>query len=118
MLNLAAILNRQYDPPKVSYNVTTQAKLAKFDHEVDDFDDLFASAEIIFQVKGLARIRHGEDGLETFNRLKAQRLQNLPLDLLAIARGVQPQSQSEQKAANKSPVVEKIPEKEKFPEQE
>jgi len=58
MLKLATIPNRQYDPRKVAYNVLEQAKLAKFDHEADDFDDLFVSIESLFQVKGLARIRY------------------------------------------------------------
>lgn len=44
MLNLETIPNRQYDPRKVSYNVLEQAKLAKFDHEKDGFDDLFSLA--------------------------------------------------------------------------
>ena len=99
MLNLATILNRQYDPRKVAHNVTSQAKLTKFDHEADDFDDLFALAEIFYQVKGLARIKYGDEGLEKFNRLRAQELQTLPLDLLATTPTVQPQSQSEQKVS-------------------
>jgi len=48
MLNLATIPNRQYDPRQIAYNVTSQAKLVEFDHEADDFDDLFASAESLF----------------------------------------------------------------------
>jgi len=60
MLNVATIPNRKYDPRKIAHNFTAQAKLAKFNHEVDEFDDLFASAETFFQVKGLARIRYGE----------------------------------------------------------
>lgn len=63
MLNLATIPNRQYDPNKVAHIVTTQAKLAKFDHEADDFDDLFSLAHTFFQFKGLARIRYQEEGL-------------------------------------------------------
>jgi len=45
MLNLATIPNRQFDPWRVAYNVLEQAKLTKFDHEKDEFDDLFSSAE-------------------------------------------------------------------------
>ena len=44
MLNLATIPNRQFDPRKVAYTVLEQAKLTRFDHEKDDFDDLFSSA--------------------------------------------------------------------------
>lgn len=45
MLNLATIPSRQFDPRKVAYNVLEQAKLTKFDHEKDDFDDLFSLVE-------------------------------------------------------------------------
>jgi len=51
MLNLATIPNRQYDPRQIIYNITSQDKLAKFDHKVDDFDDLFPSPKSLFQVK-------------------------------------------------------------------
>lgn len=88
MLNLGTIPNRQYDANKVAHNVTTHVKLAKFDHEADDFDDLFALANTFFQVKGLARVRYEDEGLETFNRLRAQRFQTLPLDLLATTSTV------------------------------
>lgn len=42
MLNLAIIPNRPYDRRQVAYNVTSQAKLAKFDHKADELDDLFS----------------------------------------------------------------------------
>jgi len=48
MLNLATIPNRQFDPRKVAYTVLEQAKLTKFEHEKDEFDDLFSSAESLF----------------------------------------------------------------------
>jgi len=118
MLNLATIPNGKYHPRQVAYNVTSQTKLAKFDHEVHDFNDLFASTESIFQVKRLARIRYQDEGLETFNRLREQRLQTLPLDLLATIPTVQPSIQTEQIAINKTPDVENISKKEKTPNQE
>lgn len=112
MLNLATIPNKKYDSRQIAYNVTYQAKLAKFDHEADDFDDLFTSAESLFQVKGLARMRCQDEGLETFNRLRDHRLQTLPLDLLGTTPIVQ-SSETKQQDANKTPVVEKVPKKEK-----
>jgi len=51
MLNLSVVPNRKYDPRQIAYNITSQAKLAKFDHEANDFDDLSASPESLFQVK-------------------------------------------------------------------
>jgi len=100
MLNLSTIPNRKYDPSKVAYNVLDQAKLAKFDHEVDHFDDLFSSANTFVQGKGLAGIRYQEEGLETFNRLRDQRLQTLPLDLL-----VQPLQFSHQVKLNRKLLI-------------
>lgn len=63
MLKFATIPNRPYDPRQVAYNVTSQAKLAKFDHKADEFDDLFSSAESLFQVKTLARMRYQYEGI-------------------------------------------------------
>lgn len=59
LLHLATIPKRQYDPKKVAYNVTSQAKIARFEHEEDSSDDLFSLAELFFQVKGLAKAKLG-----------------------------------------------------------
>lgn len=48
MLKLAIILKRQYDPKAIAYNFTSHVKLAKFEHEKNDYDDLFTSAELFF----------------------------------------------------------------------
>lgn len=112
MLNLATIPNRQYDPRKFSYNVLKQAKLAKFDHEKDDFDDLFSSAQSLFQVKSLSRIKYQDEGLEVFNRIREQRLQTMPLDLLVIDPKAQSSSQVEQIVTGKIFYVEKTSEQE------
>ena len=82
-LNLATLPNRRFYPNKVAYNALEQAKLTKFDPKDDDFDDLFSSAESLLQVKSLARMKYHDDWLVKFNRLRVQRLQTLPLDLLA-----------------------------------
>ena len=102
----------------MAYNFTTQVKLAKFEHEEDDFDDLFASTESLFQVKAFARIKYQDEGLEMFNKLREHRLKTLPLDLLAIVPTVQPSSQAEKTVTDKTPDVEKVSEKEKVSEQE
>lgn len=62
----------------------------------------------------MARIKYGEEGLEKSNNIRARRSKTLPLDLLATTPTDQPQSQSKQKVADKTPVEEKIPEKEKL----
>ena len=85
ILSLATLPNRRFDPKKVIYNALDQAKLTKLEHKEDEFDDLFSSAESIFQVQQLARMRYGDDGLVEFNKIREQRLQTLPLDLLATA---------------------------------
>ena len=45
-LTLATIPNRLFDPNKVAYNALEQAKLTKFDHQEDMFDDLFVVSRI------------------------------------------------------------------------
>ena len=52
-LTLATIPNRLYDPKQNSYTALEQAKLTKFDHQEDWFDDLFVSVEKIGQAKNL-----------------------------------------------------------------
>ena len=94
-----------------------KAKPTKFDHEKDEFDDLFSSSESLFQVKTLAKMKYKDEGLVEFNRLREQRLQTLPLDLLATTPTTQ-SSEPEQQIFVKSPATEKIPEQEKQPEQE
>lgn len=37
----------QYDPNKVAFNFISEVKQSKFIHEDDEFDDLFASAELL-----------------------------------------------------------------------
>jgi len=82
-LTLATLPNRPFDPNRVVYNALEQAKLSKFDHKEDMFDDLFSSAETINQVKAFAREKYNDEGLTEFNKLREQRLQTLPLNLLA-----------------------------------
>jgi len=72
MLKLAIIPKRQYDPKSVAYNVTSQAKITKFDPEKDIYDDLFASAEVFSQVKQLAKIKLRVEGLEEFYKCRTQ----------------------------------------------
>ena len=81
-LNLPIIPNRAYDPKKYAYAALEHAKLSTFEHKEDIFDDLFASAESIGQVKELAKTRYNDEGLSEFNKLREQRLQTLPLDLI------------------------------------
>ena len=82
-LTLATLPSRRFDPNKVAYNALDQAKLTKFEHKEDKFEDLFASAESLHQVKSLAILEYKDEGIVEFNRLREQRLQTLPLDLLA-----------------------------------
>jgi len=84
-VTLATIPNRPFDPKKIVYDALEQAKLSKFEHKEDMFDDLFISTETIGQVRNLAKMKYNDEGLTEFNRLREQRLQTLPLDLLATA---------------------------------
>ena len=80
----------------------------------DEFYDLFSSAESLFQVKTVAKIRYKYEGLEVFNKLREQRWQTLPLNLLATTLAIQSSEPKQQKI----PAMEKIPEKGKEKEQE
>ena len=57
--------------------------MTKFEHKEDMFDDLFISAKSIGQAREFARMKYNDEGLTEFNKLREQRLQTLPLDLLA-----------------------------------
>ena len=81
-LNLPIIPNRAYDSNRYAYAALEHAKLSTFEHKEDMFDDVFASAQSIGHAKELARRRYNDEGLSEFNKLREQRLQTLPLDLL------------------------------------
>lgn len=70
MLNPETIPNRKYDPMKVAYNVLEQAKITKFDHKKDEFDNMFSSSKSLFQIKTLAKMKYKDEGLVEFNRLR------------------------------------------------
>ena len=106
-LTLATLPSRRFDPNKVVYNVLEQAKLTKFEHKEDDFDDLFSSVESLFQVQTLAKMRYHDDRLAEFNKLREQRLQTLPLDLLATASMIQ-SSKPEQQLTSEPPATSEI----------
>ena len=83
MISLASIPNRLYDPKKTAFIALEQAELSKVVHQEDQFDDLFVSADSISQIKQLAAMRYEDVELTEFNKLRKQRLQTLPLDLLS-----------------------------------
>lgn len=112
IMKLAVIPKRQYDPRAVAYNFTTQVKLAKFEHEKVEYDDLFTSAELFSQVKHLAKIKLGAEGIDKFMKFRTERLQTLPIDLLNTTPMVQQEGHNEEQATEKSPEKEKSLEKE------
>jgi len=81
-LRLPILPNRPYDPKKYAYAALEHAKLSTFEHKEDIFDDIFTSAESIGQAREIAKTRYNDEGLLEFNRLRQQRLQTLPLDLI------------------------------------
>lgn len=105
-LTLATLPRRRFDPKKVAYNALDQAKLAKFEHKEDIFEDLFASAESLYQVKSLAIHEYNDEGLVEFNRLREKRLQTLPLDLLATTPTTK-SSEPEQRCDKEPPITSK-----------
>ena len=69
-LSLSVIPKRQYNPNKVAFNFTIQVKISKFIHENDEFDDLFASAELFSTISHLARFKVGAEKMEKFMEYK------------------------------------------------
>lgn len=116
MLKLGIIPKRQYNPKSVAYNVTSQAKIAKFHHEKDIYDDSFSSDEVFSQVKQLEKIKIGAEGLEEFYKFRTQRLEMLPLDLLNTTSVVKLKGQSEGKISEQTPEKERTPEREQAQE--
>ena len=54
-LQLSIVPGRQYDPKKVAFDFTTSVSIARFEHELDELDDLFVSADKLSQVYNLAK---------------------------------------------------------------
>ena len=54
-LKLSTIPGRKYDPRKVAFYFTTSVSIAQFEHELDEFDDLFVSIDNLSQVYDLAK---------------------------------------------------------------
>ena len=54
-LKISTIPRRQYDPRKVAFYFTTSVSIAQFEHELDEFDDLFVSIDNLSQVYYLAK---------------------------------------------------------------
>ena len=46
----ATIPGRQYDPQKITFNVTSSVLIARFEYEPYEFDDLFVSLNDFSQV--------------------------------------------------------------------
>lgn len=50
-LKLAIVPGRKYDPNDTVKEFTTMVKVKQFDHEEDNFDDLFLQVETFSQVQ-------------------------------------------------------------------
>ena len=103
-LSLATLPSRLYDPHKTAYTALEQAKLTKVVHQEDTFDDLFIAAETLWGAKELARMKYNDETLTEFNKLREQRLQTLPLDLLATTPASS-SSEPGQQQTNQPPVT-------------
>ena len=116
-LSLPTMPARLYDPHKTAYNALEQAKPTKIDHQEDEFDDLFVAADSISQTKQLAKMRYNDENLIEFNKLREQRLQTLPLDLLSLTTASS-SSEPGQKQTSQPPVINKEQKKQQEERQE
>jgi len=108
-LGLATLPNRRFDPNKVAYNALEQAKLTKVDYAKDIFDDLFSLADSMSQVISRAKVEYKDDNLVEFHRLREQRLQTLPLDLLSTSPTVKSR-EPEQQTIRETPTLSEVQE--------
>jgi len=108
-LGLATLPNRRFDPNKVTYNALEQAKLTKVDHAKDIFDDLFSLADSMSQVISRAKAEYKDDNLVEFHRLREQRLQTLPFDLLSTSPTVKSR-EPEQQTIRETPTLSEVQE--------
>lgn len=80
----ATIPGRQYDPRQIAFNVTTSVSIARFEHEPDQFDDLFVSLNNFPQIYDLAKSKFQKEEMNKFLLFRSQRLLRVPLDQLRI----------------------------------
>ena len=65
-LKLATVPGRQYDPNKVALNFTTLVQISRFEHEPDEFDDLFVSIEKFSQFYDLEKSKFQVEDMNNF----------------------------------------------------
>ena len=56
-LKLSTVPERQYDSKKVAFDFTTSVSITWFEHEPDEFDDLFVSIDKLPQLYDLAKFK-------------------------------------------------------------
>jgi len=76
--------SRQYDPQQIAFNVTASVSIAQFEHEPDQFDDLFVSLNDFPQIYNLAKSKFQKEEMNKFLLFRSQRLLRVPLDQLRI----------------------------------
>ena len=68
----------------MAFDFTNLVQIAKFEHEPDDFDDLFVLIEKFSQVYDLAKSKFQTEYMNKFMQFRSQRLLKVPLDQLRI----------------------------------
>ena len=68
----------------IAFNVTSSVSIARFEHEPDEFDDLFVSLNDFPQVYDLAKSKFQKEEMNKFLLFRSQRLLKVPLDQLRI----------------------------------
>ena len=57
-------------------------QVSKFEHETDDFYDLFVLDEVFSQVYYSAKSKFGAEDMDNFSQFRNERLLTIPLDQL------------------------------------
>lgn len=118
VLKLVVIPKTQYDQRAVAYNFTSQVKLAKFEHETYECDDLFTLAELFSGLKHLAKIKLGAGGDISLWSLGHRGHKHYLQIYWPLPLGCNKKATMKKKTTEKSRKKEKNPKKEHSPKKE
>lgn len=83
-LRLHNLPKRQFDPDKVTYNITSAINLKPYNHEDNDFEDLLQLAESFEQVFKWAKANLSPKDFENFGEFRNKWLEVIPMHLLKM----------------------------------
>ena len=83
-LKLHTLPKRQFDPDKITHNITIVAKIKPFNHEAKNPEDILQSVESFEQVFDWVKANLSPEYFEKFQKFRNQMLEIIPLHLLRV----------------------------------